>query len=301
MAGIPAPVSRRALLHGLGTAAAGVGLVSCGVPAGTSGPASTPGPGPNAGGGRARPRAATESVVPRRRLPSKASILREFGGRVPKQWGLDVTGVAGGSKTPFVVLSFDLCGGPGGSRHDGVLFGTLRRLAVPATFFVNARWAKANPGLLRDLAHDPLFEFQNHGWRHRPLSVNGSSAYGIPGTEDLSAAYDEVARSQEMLGGLLPKPPQAFRPGTAYYDEITAAMVRRLGLLPANFSVNADAGATFPADVVARELAAVKPGDVVISHANQPGSGTAPGYAAALPGLLARGVRFAHLSTAFHL
>ena len=43
----------------------------------------------------------------------------------------------------------------------------------------------------------------------------------------------------------------------------------------------------------------VRPGDIVISHMNRPGRGTSGGYAAALPTLLDRGVRFVRLRDGF--
>lgn len=49
---------------------------------------------------------------------------------------------------------------------------------------------------------------------------------------------------------------------------------------------------------MAARLRGVKPGDIVIAHMNHPGRGTAAGFASALPGLLARGLRFGTLSQA---
>jgi protein involved in polysaccharide export with SLBB domain len=43
----------------------------------------------------------------------------------------------------------------------------------------------------------------------------------------------------------------------------------------------------------------MRPGDIVISHMNRPGRGTSGGYAAALPTLLDRGVRFVRLRDGF--
>ena len=40
-------------------------------------------------------------------------------------------------------------------------------------------------------------------------------------------------------------------------------------------------------------------GDIVISHMNRPGRGTSEGYAAALPRLVDRGVRFVRLREGF--
>lgn len=66
-------------------------------------------------------------------------------------------------------------------------------------------------------------------------------------------------------------------------------------MLPVNFTVNGDGGATFSAATVAAEVGRVVPGDIVISHFNRPAAGTASGYSRALPQLLDRGVTFTRL------
>ena len=131
--------------------------------------------------------------------PSKAQLVAEFAGRRPTEWGLAVTGVVTRSPARPAVITLDACGGPGGSGVDQELLAVLRRLGIPATLFVNARWIQANRTLAAELGADPLFELANHGWLHRPLSVSGKSAYGIAGTTGVADAYDELTRCQEVL------------------------------------------------------------------------------------------------------
>ncbi|MCP8999277.1 polysaccharide deacetylase family protein [Pseudarthrobacter sp. RMG13] len=221
--------------------------------------------------------------------------MTEFGGRLPAEWGLTVTGVVTRSPDSQTVLTLDACGGPGGSGVDQELIATLRRLNIPATLFMNARWIQANRQLAAELGHDPLFELANHGQAHRPLSVTGKSAYGIAGTGSVADAYDELTGCMDVLRELTGRQPQFFRPGTAYFDEVSAAMTRRLGMLPVNFSVNADAGATLSPEAVGSALATARPGDIVIAHFNKPGSGTAAGFRQELPRLQGAGTTFARL------
>jgi peptidoglycan/xylan/chitin deacetylase (PgdA/CDA1 family) len=228
-------------------------------------------------------------------LPSREAVVAAFGGKQPSEWGLEVAGVATRSSSSKVVLTFDACGGPGGGGCDEPLLDTLRELRVPATLFLNGRWIAANPRLAAELAAEPLFELANHGTSHLPLSVNGQSAYGIAGTFGVGGVYDELMGNKAVLEKLSGKPCGFFRSGTAHYDDVAAAVSRRLGQVPVNFSVNGDAGATFGAAEVAGALAGVRGGDIVIAHFNRPGGGTAAGYAQALPLLLDRGVAFARL------
>ncbi|MEQ4565786.1 polysaccharide deacetylase family protein [Paenarthrobacter sp. CAP02] len=258
-----------------------------------SGPATGPATPPPSIAARSREQAAA-ALAPA--VPDKQQILAEFAERRPKEWGLHVTGVVNNSQSRQVALTFDACGGPGGAACDQKLLETLRRLNIPATLFLNSRWIRANQGLSAELAADPLFELANHGTAHLPLSVNGKSAYGIAGTATASAAYDELMGNQDVVHELTGTRPRFFRPGTAYYDDVAAAMTHRVGLVPVNFSVNGDGGATYPAATVAAEVGRVAAGDIVISHFNRPAGGTAEGYALVLPRLLDRGIGFGRLS-----
>lgn len=214
----------------------------------------------------------------------------------PRQWGTDLPGILRRLPSDAVALTFDACGGPGGSGVDTALLDCLHEHRVPATLFLNERWITANPSIARHLAADPLFELANHGTRHQPMSTNGRAAYRIPGTRSPDACADEVRGNTEVLRRLTGRIPRFFRAGTAYYDEQAVAIVRALGQVPAGFAVNGDAGATLPAARVTAQYLRVRPGDVVISHMNQPRSGTAAGVAAALPKMLRSGLHFVRLS-----
>jgi peptidoglycan/xylan/chitin deacetylase (PgdA/CDA1 family) len=195
-----------------------------------------------------------------------------------------------------VALTLDACGGRTGSGYDAELIKTLRRKRVPATLFVNARWIEANPGTFQRLAADPLFEIANHGTAHRPLSVNGRSAYGIAGTSSVADVVKEVAVNQQLITKLAGTAPAFFRSGTAYYDDVAVRIVNDLGLQVINFNVLGDAGATYSAPQVADAMLSSKPGSIILAHMNRPDSGTAEGIAAALPKLRRRGFRFVRLS-----
>ncbi|WP_261382454.1 polysaccharide deacetylase family protein [Arthrobacter sp. UKPF54-2] len=295
------PIHAQGARMSLGARTAGPGVGSTGtrnaVPDGASdaAPDNAPVAAPdNAPAVEPAPAAAPAPPVARA-APTEAELVAEFSGRRPTDWGLAVAGVITSTPAPQLALTFDACGGPGGAGCDHRLLETLRRLGIPATLFVNQRWVEANPGVARELAADPLFELANHGSRHCPLSVTGRRAYGIPGTSGVGQAYHEIMDNQAVLQGLTGRPARFFRPGTAFYDDVAVAITRRAGLLPVNFSINADAGATLPAPAVAAALAKASAGDIVIAHFNKPGSGTAAGFEQALPRMLARGAAFAQL------
>ena len=243
-------------------------------------------------------RRAPGTVPPAAPVLTRAQVVARYGHLRPRTWGFGGPGVVRDLHTSrrVIALTFDACGGPGGSGYDQALIGFLRRREVPATLFLNSRWIDANPAAFGQLAAEPLFEIANHGTRHLPLSVTGRSAYGIGGTRNAGEVYDEVATNQAKLRRLLGVPPRLFRAGTAYCNDVAARIVTAMGDRLVSFSVNGDGGATFTPGQVRSTVTTAPGGSIVICHMNHPDSGTAQGIAASVPYLLACGYRFARLS-----
>lgn len=230
---------------------------------------------------------------------SLSEVEAAFGSLQPSRWGLEVPGVVTRLNTrnqKVVALTFDACGGRGGSAYDAALVALLRRHRIKATLFLNHRWILANRDVARELAQDPLFDLANHGTRHQPLSVRGHSAYGISGTRSVREVYDEVETNATFMADLLGRPVRLFRCGTAFYDDVAARVVRDLGMYPVGFSVNGDGGATFSARQVATAMRGVRPGAIVIGHMNHPLHATSAGMSRALPELTDAGYEFVHLA-----
>jgi peptidoglycan/xylan/chitin deacetylase (PgdA/CDA1 family) len=229
--------------------------------------------------------------------PAKRDWQAEFGDRIPRQWGEQVTGVISRLDTdePVIALTLDACGGEWGSGYDRELIRFLQEKEVPATLFINQRWLRANPGTFDALAADPLFTIENHGTEHRPLSVNGRSVYGIQGTADVEEVVAEIQDNQRAIAERTGREPRFFRSGTAYYDEVAVAIAREMGIQVIHFDIVGDAGATRTADEVERALLSSRPGSIVILHMNQPQSGTAEGVKRAIPRLLEKGYQFVKL------
>ncbi len=303
------PPRRRTVVRGLLTTAALAGLGAC-----ASGPAASRAAAPTApaSSAPAGPTAAASSspaapadspapapsASPTPSAPSREEIVAEFAGRRPAWFDMVGEGIVSGTAAGGVCLTLDACGGPGGSGIDIDLVDMLISRQVPFTAFLNSRWVEANPDLTDRLAACPTVEIANHGTSHLPLSVTGASAYGIPGTADAGEVWDEIMGNQAALTERTGRAPRFFRPGTAHWDDVALAIAARLGLRAAGFSINGDGGATFPADTVEAEVRRAGPGDVVISHMNQPDAGTGAGYRAAVPAMLAEGTVFLTLSDA---
>lgn len=237
-------------------------------------------------------------TVPEQSLASlKAEMEAAYAGKMPHEWGETVTGVKTSLKTKdrVIALTFDACGSPKGKGVDMDLIHFLEHEKIPATLFINARWIDANPDLFMSLASNPLFTIGNHGFQHRPASVNGRSVYGIDGTKDVAGLVDEIEMNARKIERLTGKRPRYYRSGTAYYDEIAVQVAERLGHKVIGFSVLGDAGATFSKEQVTAALLSARPGSIVILHMNHPESGTGQGVIAAVPLLKKKGFRFVGL------
>jgi peptidoglycan/xylan/chitin deacetylase (PgdA/CDA1 family) len=239
----------------------------------------------------------TKSPVSPADFDMKMTLKLKYEHKVPREWGEVVTGVKRRLATTdlVVALTFDACGGPGGNGYDKTLIDFLKEENIPATLFINSRWIAANPDTFHELANNPLFEIENHGKQHKPLSVNGKSAYGIKGTASIGEVVDEAFENELNIEKLTGRKPKLFRSGTAFYDDVAVQVISELGLQPVNFDVLGDAGATFTAKQIEQALDKVKSGSIVICHMNQPDKDTAAGIKLAVPKLRSKGFSFVKL------
>lgn len=234
-------------------------------------------------------------------LRSRAATVAQFAGERPTYWGFYAPGVhskfstATANGKDSIALAFDACGGTV-THYDAALIATLRRYEAPATLFINRVWAQNNRTTFAELLADPLFEIESHGWAHVPLSVTGRSAYGIRGTANFSGVWEEVAADYWWMGQNFGHDTRFMRVGTCFTDDVAARAATWMGQELVSFAINGDAGASYPAGTVYSEVLKSQPGDILISHMNRPGGGTAPGYARAIPALKARGLQFRHLN-----
>ncbi|KMK75012.1 polysaccharide deacetylase family protein [Alkalihalobacillus pseudalcaliphilus] len=224
--------------------------------------------------------------------------VSDYENRTPMEWGENVQGVKTQLDTDeqVIALTFDACGGPYGSLYDEELIDFLRKESIPATLFVNQRWIEENEVTFSELVEEPLFEIQNHGSEHVPLSVSGQSAWGIEGTQSAEQIVHEVIENQMTITSFTNEEPLFFRSGTAFYDEIAVEIVKELGLEVVNFNILGDAGATYSAEQVHDALLSSVSGSIVLLHMNQPNSGTAEGVERAVMDLKDQGFSFVTLS-----
>src|SRR5690625_2877239 len=237
--------------------------------------------------------AVTLKEMPKQQTGVQSLDLKQFD-RQTVEWGENVSGVKTHIKTDEkqVALTFDACGGDHGNDYDEELISFLKAEQIPATLFFNERWIIANEDLFLELAAHPLFQIENHGTEHSPLSVNGGEAWGIPATQSPEEVHDEIMNNHGRVQSLTDREMTLFRSGTAFYDEVAVELANKLGYEVVNFDILGDAGATYSSGQVKNALMDAQSGSIALLHMNQPGSGTAEGVKQAIPLLQEQGFEF---------
>lgn len=200
----------------------------------------------------------------------------------------------------LVALTFDLCEASGEiSGYDGVIVDTLRAEKVPATFFAGGKWTVDHKERAAQLIADPLFEVGNHTWSHANLAVRGGD-YMRRQVDDTDMAVAGARADAAAAGCMLDKVPartDLFRFPYGSCSPESLGYVNETGHLAIQWDVDsgdpAFLGAKFMADAMLR---AIKPGSIVLMHANGRGRHTAEAVRMLIPALKAKGYRFVTLS-----
>ena len=198
---------------------------------------------------------------------------------------------AGGAQQ--VALTLDACMG----ETDERILGALIDNSIPTTIFATRRWLDSNPATIKVLLqHRDLFDVQNHGAKHLPAVIGTEKPYGLEPAGTADAVFAEVLGGSEAVTQAFATTPTWYRDAGALYSKDAMALIGTMGFKIAGFSLNGDIGASAPADEARTRIAAAKPGDVIISHINQPKRSSGAGVAAGVLDLKAKGFSFVHLN-----
>jgi peptidoglycan/xylan/chitin deacetylase (PgdA/CDA1 family) len=203
----------------------------------------------------------------------------------------------------FVALTFDLCENANEiSGYDSPIIDTLRREGVKATFFASGKWLLDHQERARQLLGDPLFEVGCHSWTH--LNFRLLQKDEVKTDLDLSLKAD--ARMRESLNEKL-----CYRADPSRQAELAHATLFRFpfgtctkesldavndaGLLAIQWDVvSGDPASSQSADAIRRVVARhIKPGSIIVMHANGRGRHTAEALPLIISDLRARGFEFA--------
>lgn len=196
----------------------------------------------------------------------------------------------------IIFFTFDACGGKNkGNGYDSSLIGLLIKENVPSTLFISGRWIEKNTALFKSLNKNPIFEIENHGFYHKPLSVSKRSIYGVDATNSISGVFDEIILNENLFKKYINKKPGFFRSGTAYYDDISIKIANDLGYKIIGFNIIGDSGATFSKEQIISACKKIKKGDIIIFHFNRPDGYTFEALKEIIPELKKQGFIFKKL------
>jgi peptidoglycan/xylan/chitin deacetylase (PgdA/CDA1 family) len=203
----------------------------------------------------------------------------------------------------LVALTFDLCeNGNEISGYDGDIVDSLRREQVKATFFASGKWLLDHKGRAEQLLGDPLFQVGTHSWTHRnfrllpaaqvkaDLALNLAADAGMRRSLNAKACYRPApAKTSDLQHATLFR----FPFGTCSAESLAA--VNDAGLIAIQWDVpSGDPAKGISADAMRADVAArVKPGSIVVMHANGRGWHTAEALPALIADLRKRGFGFA--------
>lgn len=239
----------------------------------------------------------TLSSVPYATL--RRRIVDEYPNARPGKWGEFVKGVDEDIDTnsKIIALTFDACGTKYGNGYNADLIRFLHEENLPATLFFTGLWIDANKDTFRTLAHDTLFEIENHGLKHRPCAACGETVYGIKGTLNVGEAVDEIELNNRKIKQYTGRRPVFFRSATAFCDEECVKVAGQLGITIISYDIlSGDAVPFTPAREIADNiLKNARDGAIVIMHMNHPQWYTLQALKIAIPELRKRGFQFVKL------
>lgn len=193
-----------------------------------------------------------------------------------------------------IALTFDLCErADDQTGYDGAIIDSLRHAQVPATFFAGGKWMKTHADRAMQLLADPLFEVGNHSWTHDNLRrVTGERLeqqilwpqvqYAMLRAELLRQVQQRGFDAQALTH--VQSVPRVFRFPYGTCNAAALRAVANAGLLAIQWDVVSGdpAPSQTASQIEATVLRTIKPGSIVVFHANGRGHGTA----AALPHLV---------------
>ena len=208
----------------------------------------------------------------------------------------------GGRK--LVALTFDLCEqSDEKAGYDGEVVDTLREQQAKATFYAGGKWMRSHPERAIQLMADPLFEVGSHAWTHGNLRVLRG-----PAMEDQilwTQAEYEILRDQLLTRPCaapyrtraeqtIPPVPQSLRFPYGACDSASLDAAAATGLYPVQWSIvtGDPAKGQSASQIVRTVLADLRPGAIIVAHANGRGWHTAEALKTLVPEIRRRGYDF---------
>jgi peptidoglycan/xylan/chitin deacetylase (PgdA/CDA1 family) len=207
-----------------------------------------------------------------------------------------------------IALTFDLCERADEiTGYDYEIVNYLRAHQIKATFFAGGKWMQSHPDKTMQLMADPLFEIGNHTWSHANMRVIGKEEQRQQ-VLLTQAQYRELRRKlacwpcAKQAGmkeiAKIPEIPLCFRFPFGTCNTESLRLLKQMNLIAVQWNDLADdseKGQTTER-IAENVLRNVRPGAIIICHANGRGHETAQAMAIFVPELQKQGYVFVTVS-----
>jgi peptidoglycan-N-acetylglucosamine deacetylase len=208
----------------------------------------------------------------------------------------------------IIALTFDLCESASGkSGYDADIVNYLRENHIQATFFAGGKWMLSHAEKTMQLMADPLFELGNHSWSHanfRMIDVKHMDEQILWTQAQYELLWESLRervtaeRMDPLEMNKIPKTPLVFRFPYGACSSLALDRLKQYGLPAIQWDiVTGDPARGRSARDIARViLQQVRPGAIIVCHANGRGYGTAASLPFFVPRLRALGYDFITVS-----
>ncbi len=187
--------------------------------------------------------------------------------------------VVPGNNRKVVALTFDLCErAPHLAGYQKDIINYLRDQQIKATFFAGGKWMRSHPEKAMQLMADPLFEMGNHAWTHGNFALMDEQEVReqLNWTQgQYEVLYTELGKRAKARGvqsemTSIPSSLRLMRLPYGRNNEHTAAIVASMGLPMIQWSVEGEQDELDRTvdQLVAWNLKKLKPGAIILMHAN---------------------------------
>lgn len=207
----------------------------------------------------------------------------------------------------LLALTFDLCERANNvAGFENRIVALLRGENAHATFFAGGKWMRSHPEAAMQLMADPRFELGNHAWTHGNLALMTRDEID----RQMRLTEQQYANLRAELGGKaaaagladrMARVPQSLTLMRLPYGRSSETALKTLadmGYAVIQWDVEGerDEERHSPRELAARILKLVRPGSIVLLHANAVPHKTYELLKLLLPGLRTRGFRTATVS-----
>lgn len=201
-------------------------------------------------------------------------------------------------------LTFDLCElATVTTGYDADSIDFLRANAIPATLFMGGKWMRTHETRTLELMTDPLFEIANHAWSHGNFGIMSEEAMRQQ-VFWMQAQYELLREKLLATGRAAPIPPcpTLFRLPYGRCSDAALRLLNTAGLRVIQWDVVAEGEGDNSAPGMEKHgISQVRPGSILLFHANLVPKGTASLLRRTVQALQKQGYTFVTVSTLLSL